>query len=160
MAETVQAGKERKVPPAGGAGGGANGGTAGGMAGGLAQKALAMGSALRERLTAMPPARRNAFIASVCVVAALCAGMVWFAQRPNWKTLFSGLEGKDMQQVSQELAAAGIPYQASADGTRDRGSGGDGRQGADGGGGEGHAADRAAGIRALRQAELGGQRVR
>ena len=106
MAETVQAaGIERKAPPAARA------------AGGAAQKATAMLSSLRQRLDVMPAARRTWLIASVCVVAAVCAGMMWFAQRPDWKVLFSGLEGKDMQQVSQELAAAGIPYQMSADGT-------------------------------------------
>ena len=31
--------------------------------------------------------------------------------------LFSGLDGKDTQQVSQELAAAGIPYELTTDGT-------------------------------------------
>ena len=42
--------------------------------------------------------------------------MVWFAQRPDWRVLFSGLDGKDVQQVSQELAAAGIPFEMTADG--------------------------------------------
>ncbi len=104
MAETVQAaGIERKVPAAG-------------APGGLAERTVAMAGALRERLMAMPVARRTWLIASVCLLAALCAGMAWYAQRPDWKTLFSGLESKDVQQVSQELAAAGIPYQMSVDG--------------------------------------------
>jgi flagellar M-ring protein FliF len=42
--------------------------------------------------------------------------MFWFAGRPDWRVLFSGLDGKDVQQVSQELAAAGIPYETTADG--------------------------------------------
>jgi len=42
--------------------------------------------------------------------------MMWFAERPDWRVLFSGLDGKDVQQVSQELAAAGIPFETTADG--------------------------------------------
>jgi flagellar M-ring protein FliF len=73
-------------------------------------------SALRERLMALPAAKRTWLIASVVFLAAVCAGMAWYAGRPDWRVLFSGLDVKDVQQVSQELAAAGIPYQLSADG--------------------------------------------
>jgi flagellar M-ring protein FliF len=84
---------------------------------GPAEKALAMMSAARERLMAMPAQKRTWLIASVVFLAAVCAGMLWFAERPDWRVLFSGLEGKDSQQVAQELAAAGIPYETTADGT-------------------------------------------
>ena len=63
---------------------------------------------------AMPPGKRTWLIASGGFLAAMCAGMMWFAGRPDWRALFSGLDGKDVQQVSQELAAAGIPYQMTA----------------------------------------------
>jgi flagellar M-ring protein FliF len=86
------------------------------VTGGPAGKALAMIAALRERLMAMPSAKRTWLIASVAFLAAMCAGMIWFAGRPDWRTLFSGLDGKDVQQVSQELAAAGIPYETTTDG--------------------------------------------
>jgi flagellar M-ring protein FliF len=85
--------------------------------GGPAEKVLAMVAALRERLMAMPSGKRTWLIASAAFLAAMCAGMIWFAGRPDWRTLFSGLDGKDVQQVSQELAAAGIPYETTADGT-------------------------------------------
>ncbi len=65
---------------------------------------------------AMPPGKRTWLIASVVFLAAMCAGMLWFAERPDWRVLFSGLDGKDVQQVSQELAAAGIPYETTVDG--------------------------------------------
>jgi flagellar M-ring protein FliF len=84
--------------------------------GGPAEKALAMLSAVRERLLAMPVQKRTWLIASVLFLAAMCAGMIWFAERPDWRVLFSGLDGKDSQQVAQELAAAGIPYETTADG--------------------------------------------
>jgi flagellar M-ring protein FliF len=79
-------------------------------------KALAMASVMRERLMAMPQGKRTWLIASVVFLAAMCAGMAWYAGRPDWRVLFSGLDGKDVQQVSQELAAAGIPYETTSDG--------------------------------------------
>jgi flagellar M-ring protein FliF len=107
MAETEQAGGAgmQRV---------AQGGAA--ASGGPAEKALVMVSAMRERLMAMPAQKRTWLIASVLFLAAMCAGMIWFAERPDWRVLFSGLDGKDSQQVAQELAAAGIPYETTADG--------------------------------------------
>jgi len=80
------------------------------------EKALAMASTLRERLMAMPAGKRTSLIASAVFLAAMCAGTIWFLGRPDWRVLFSGLDGKDVQQVSQELAAAGISYETTADG--------------------------------------------
>jgi flagellar M-ring protein FliF len=107
MAETEQAGGAgmQRVAQGGGA-----------ASGGPSEKALAMVSAMRERLMAMPAQKRTWLIASVLFLAAMCAGMIWFAERPDWRILFSGLDGKDAQQVAQELAAAGIPYETTADG--------------------------------------------
>jgi flagellar M-ring protein FliF len=85
--------------------------------GGPTHKAFAVISTMRERLLAMPAQKRTWLIASVLFLAAMCAGMIWFAERPDWRGLFSGLDGKDSQQVAQELAAAGIPYETTADGT-------------------------------------------
>jgi flagellar M-ring protein FliF len=108
MAETEQvggAGMQRAGQAAAGAAGG-----------GPAEKAQAIASAMRERLRAMPAGKRTWLIASAAFLAAMCAGMIWFAGRPDWRVLFSGLDGKDVQQVSQELAAAGIPYETTVDG--------------------------------------------
>src|ERR1700733_10788089 len=81
-----------------------------------ATKALAIVSTIRERVMAMPAGKRTWLLASVAFLAAMCAGAIWFAGRPDWRVLFSGLDGKDVQQVSQELAAAGIPYETTVDG--------------------------------------------
>jgi flagellar M-ring protein FliF len=108
MAETGQVGGAG-IQRAGEAG-------AGLTSGGPAAKALAMAAAMRERLMAMPAGKRTWLIASGVFLAAMCAGMVWFAGRPDWRVLFSGLDGKDVQQVSQELSAAGIPYETTSDG--------------------------------------------
>jgi len=55
--------------------------------------------------------------ASALMIAALCAGMFWYAGRTDWRVLFSGLDAKDTQQIAQELAAAGITYQMTEDGS-------------------------------------------
>jgi flagellar M-ring protein FliF len=81
-----------------------------------ADQAVQMWSVLQQRIAGMAPGRRNWLIGSVTLLAAMCAGLLWYAQRPDWRVLFSGLDGKDVQQVAQELAAAGIPYEMSADG--------------------------------------------
>ena len=83
---------------------------------GPGEQALAMLSTLRQRFAAMPAKKRTWLIASLVFLAAACAGMAWFAQRPDWRILFSGLDSKDAQQVSQELAAAGITYEMTSDG--------------------------------------------
>jgi flagellar M-ring protein FliF len=108
MAETEQVGGAG-IQRAGQAGAGVAGETP-------LEKAQAMASAMRERLMAMPAAKRTWLLAAGVFLAAVCAGMIWFAGRPDWRVLFNGLDAKDVQQVSQELAAAGIPYETTADG--------------------------------------------
>jgi len=108
MAETEQVGGAG-IQRAGQAGAGVAAGTP-------IEKAQVMASGMRDRLMAMPAAKRTWLIAAGVFLAAVCAGMAWFAGRPDWRVLFSGLDGKDVQQVSQELAAAGIPYETTADG--------------------------------------------
>lgn len=85
-------------------------------ASGVAARAAAMASTIRDRVMALPAGRRNSLVALVAFVAAMAAAMIWYAGRKDWKPLFTGLDGKDLQQVSQELGAAGIPYQSGADG--------------------------------------------
>src|ERR1700736_1017285 len=109
MAETEQVGGAG-MQRAGEAGVGLTGG-------GPTAKALAMAAAMRSRLMAMPAGKRTWLIASGVFLAAMCAATIWFAGRPDWRVLFSGLDGKDVQQVSQELAAAGIPYETTVDGS-------------------------------------------
>jgi flagellar M-ring protein FliF len=65
---------------------------------------------------ALPAGKRTWLMATVAFAAAICAAMIWYAGRTDWRTLFTGLDGKDVTQVSQELASAGIPYQMTPDG--------------------------------------------
>ncbi len=62
----------------------------------------------RSWFTAMHPARRSQLIAAVLLIGATIAALGWYANRPDWRLLYSGLESKDVQQVAQELSAANI----------------------------------------------------
>lgn len=84
---------------------------------GLMDRASAMASTLHQRVMALPVGKRTWLIASAAFLAAACVGLMWYAQRPDWRVLFNGLDGKDTQQVSQELAAAGISFEMTPDGT-------------------------------------------
>lgn len=87
-----------------------------GVQAGAAGKVMAAVTVLRERLMALPAAKRTWLLAAAAFVAAVGAAMAWYAGRTDWRPLFSGLDAKDMQQVSQELSAAGIQYRMTADG--------------------------------------------
>lgn len=80
-------------------------------------KALAVVSAAKTRFVSMPPKRRNWLIGAAIGLLAAVLGMGWYSERPDWRVLFSGLEAKDVALVSQELAAAGIAFQTTSDGT-------------------------------------------
>ena len=82
-----------------------------------ARQALAMMTRVRSWFVALAPDRRRWLLAGATMLVAAMAGMAWYAGRTDWRVLFSGLEGKDVQQVSQELAAAGITYEVTPDGT-------------------------------------------
>jgi flagellar M-ring protein FliF len=113
MADTGQvetAGLQKVGPNVAGAAGGAAATTP-------VAKAMAMATAMQERVMALPAGKRNTLLASVAFLTAVLAGMIWYAGRTDWRVLFSGLDGKDVQQVSQELAAANIPFEMTADGT-------------------------------------------
>jgi len=89
----------------------------GGRPGSALEQAGALFQGVHARLQAMHPARRRWLGASALLVAAVCAGLAWYGSRTDWRPLFSGLDTKDMQQIAQELAAAGIPYRMTEDGS-------------------------------------------
>src|SRR5258707_14448233 len=99
MAETGQVGGTG-MQRAGEAGAGVTGG-------GPAEKALAMAAAMRERLMAMPPGKRTWLIASGVFLAAMCAGMIWFAGRPDWRGVLSGVEGRGGEEGVREIVGRG-----------------------------------------------------
>ncbi len=60
--------------------------------------------------------RRGAMVAGVLVVA-LMGGMIWLMARPDWRTLYTGLEPDDARQIGQVLAQAQISFEPTPDGT-------------------------------------------
>jgi len=91
-------------------------GTEVGTAQGGAAQVMAVVARGREAFAAIPPPKRTRLIICTMVIAAACAAVAWWGSRTEWKTLYSGMEGRDVQQVEGELAAAGIAYQATPDG--------------------------------------------
>jgi flagellar M-ring protein FliF len=71
---------------------------------------------LRAHLLALPPARRTWLAVAGGFLVLGCVLMGWYAQRPDWRVLFSGMDAKDVQQVAQQLATSGITYQITPDG--------------------------------------------
>ena len=81
-----------------------------------AGRALATVSQVRTLMRAMPAHRRRGLMIAALMIGALAGGMLWLAGRTDWRVVFSGLEARDVQTVSQELGAAGIRFQITSDG--------------------------------------------
>jgi flagellar M-ring protein FliF len=71
---------------------------------------------VRERILALPPNSRHVLFATLFCLLIAGVALTWYAGRTDWRVLFRGLEGKDLQQVSQELSASGITYRLTNDG--------------------------------------------
>jgi flagellar M-ring protein FliF len=65
----------------------------------------------------MAPAQRRGAIISAALLAALAAGLTWYGLRPDWRTLYTGLDPDDARQTGQILTQAQIPFDLSADGS-------------------------------------------
>ena len=63
-----------------------------------------------------PGQRRGAAIGGV-LVAALAACMIWLMARPDWRTLYTGLDPEDARQIGQVLAQEQISFDMTPDGT-------------------------------------------
>ncbi len=85
--------------------------------GGALDRVSALAADARGRFLAMHPGRRRWMGTSVLLIAAICAGMMWYVGRTDWRVLFSGLDAKDTEQIAQELSAAGIVFQMTPDGS-------------------------------------------
>ena len=85
-------------------------------AGGAATTALALVERGRVRFQGLPAQRRNWLLAGGAMLLAVIAGLAWYGNRPEWKVLYAGLEGRDAATVEQELGAAGVAFRPSANG--------------------------------------------
>lgn len=63
------------------------------------------------------PNQRRVGTVLAAVTAALLLGLIWYATRTDWRTLYAGLDPEDARQISAQLTAAQIPFDVSPDGT-------------------------------------------
>jgi len=70
----------------------------------------------RVRWAQMAPAQRGWAITAVLLLAALLGGLAWYGLRPDWRTLYAGLDPEDARQMEQTLAQAQISFEPTPDG--------------------------------------------
>jgi flagellar M-ring protein FliF len=81
------------------------------------ERAGALAAEAAARFRALEPARRTRLMGMAAILLACVAGLVWYGSRTDWRTLYAGLDPEDARQMSQELTAAGIPFDVSPDGS-------------------------------------------
>jgi flagellar M-ring protein FliF len=64
----------------------------------------------------MRPAERSWAAVAAVLLVALAGGLLWYALRTDWRTLYANLDPDDARQISQILSQAQIPFEATADG--------------------------------------------
>lgn len=81
------------------------------------QKAGALAAEAAARFRNLDAARRDRLLLAVAMVLACFGGLMWYGSRPDWRTLYAGLDPDDARQVSQQLTTAGIQFDVSPDGS-------------------------------------------
>jgi len=81
------------------------------------QRALALVSEIGSRFRQFDPARKRWLIGVSAFLLACVVALVWYASRPDWRTLYAGLNPEDARAMAAELTAANIPFDVSPDGT-------------------------------------------
>jgi flagellar M-ring protein FliF len=71
----------------------------------------------RVHWAAMQPAERGWALVAALLLAALAGGLLWYALRTDWRTLYADLDPEDARQTAQILTAAQIPFEPTANGT-------------------------------------------
>lgn len=73
---------------------------------------------LVERVRQMPAPQQRRLALLTALAVAVLGGVIWYGTRTDWRTLYGGLDASDARTMSQELSAAGIPYEVSPSGTK------------------------------------------
>jgi flagellar M-ring protein FliF len=71
---------------------------------------------VRVRWAEMAPGQRGWAMTAAVLLVALLGGLAWYGLRPDWRTLYAGLDPDDARQIEQVLAQAQIPFEPSNDG--------------------------------------------
>jgi flagellar M-ring protein FliF len=85
-------------------------------AGGLEGALRAMWARASLAAAGLSPVQRLWGGLALAAGLAAAAGLLWYAARPDYRTLYAGLEPGDAREVGASLAAAGLPFELSADG--------------------------------------------
>jgi flagellar M-ring protein FliF len=64
----------------------------------------------------MAVSQRRWAVAAAVLLAAVAGVLLWDALRPDWRTLYAGMEPEDARQTGQTLALAQIPFETTPDG--------------------------------------------
>jgi flagellar M-ring protein FliF len=81
------------------------------------QRAGALVSEAAARFSNLEPALRLRVFMAAAFLLACFGGLLWYASRTDWRTLYAGLDPDDARQLAQELTTAGIPFDVSPDGS-------------------------------------------
>ena len=80
------------------------------------QRAGALATDALARFRGLDSAGRTRLVGALALLAACLAGLIWYATRTDWRTLYAGLDSDDARAMAQELTTAGIPFDVSPDG--------------------------------------------
>jgi flagellar M-ring protein FliF len=72
---------------------------------------------VQVRWAQMAPAQRGWVTVAALLLATLFGGLTWYGLRPDWRTLYAGLDPDDARQMEQTLAQAQIPFEPTPDGS-------------------------------------------
>jgi flagellar M-ring protein FliF len=80
------------------------------------QRAGTLAVEAATRFRNLDPARRSRWLMAAAIVVTCFTGLFWYASRPDWRTLYAGLDPDDARQIAQQLTTAAIPFDVSPDG--------------------------------------------
>ena len=84
---------------------------------GIADRFAGLWGQSKVRWAQMPAQQRGWSLTVGVLLAALAGGLLWYALRPDWRTLYVAMDPDDARQAAQTLAQAQIPFKTTADGT-------------------------------------------
>jgi flagellar M-ring protein FliF len=84
---------------------------------GMADRLAGLWGRGRVRWAAMQPAERSWALVAAGLLIALAGGLLWYALRTDWRTLYADLDPEDARQTAQILAAAQITFEPTVNGT-------------------------------------------